>query len=59
MVRRATSRFMGLKFIKLENPVSKKIQNCRDKINDGHWKEVVLVTDCEVFLKYYLLTMLC
>ena len=50
MVRRVTSRFMGLKFIKLENPVSKKIQNCRDKINDGHWKEVVLVTDCEVFL---------
>ena len=49
MVRRATSRFMGLKFIKLENPVSKRIQNCRYKINYGHWKELVLVTGCEVF----------
>ena len=49
MVRRATSRFMGLKFTKLENPVSKRIQNCRYKINYGHWKELVLVTGCEVF----------
>jgi len=46
MVRRATSRFMGLKFIKLENPVSKRIQNCRYEINYGHWKELVLVTGC-------------
>ena len=53
MVRRATSRFMGLKFIKLENPVSKRIQNCRYKINYGHWKELVLVTRINNFICFF------